>query len=1505
MAYQNYDLPELYRGKNLFLRDTLDGYIMQDNEWYTTIALPWIVTDQQHIKFNKFEFNRMLVGKVPHEGISRNITTSKSQFSGHTERHGVGFVMEGDLAGTPQGDVQYMRNIMGISQSCQETANHDVLYELLRCKDYKKEFNALYRLYGQSIDRVRDREVNQFACVAADPDCLDVIVEEYKKLLTGRRVAADLLILWPGAQIYMTMVSHGTRTKYWQYGPDGVANLLDGPEAMAKFRGLAVFETRGFDVEAPEPAVQLLQRDVAVGEVYPLTFGANRGRDNYSYRSAHRDVYMYDITQDAYGKVTFKRALCETNLFDGNEPHPEIERMANELNAKFANSSESFANRAARYGQGAPSLDCLDGESESTRDTFFMLAHDTERKQVFVPAYFGQFDFDAINSSDFQQMAESMLGHAFGVGGVPDSFLSVYADGMALVRDIEAEPYNDKFFEDVIAANIAYSANKNDIFVGEPDAQNIVNDWKPNKHGGLRLPAYQKDQSGAPNLPPGYANWPGLKTLADEANNANSYWQAAGKRAKLFVDVFENFTSRLEERAQSALLLGLKAKPDWFHKESSALSLFTSGAHTERDPIWLGALPITSRDLGEPDDVPEAAATTTVAQWAPAVRTWVDKLEKSEVVPATVAVFTGSLPAGLYWAYFLADTDAGEKVSKTLVKFLEKVATSTARGPTAVAQREKVRSDVIDTIQGYMAHASKDAMSTLRSNAVAAVKTNLAIDGDAQLTLEAAKEKVKALGVSLSDGKGANTAAVRAYKKLSDDERTKRDEANAAAAKRLNSKTALTNISVPSAPPVPVLPTSANYEKAVKALPLDETSRAVDRMQAMLRAHATVPGFKWQAPRAWLSALRQHGVSGAELSDVEKAINVYTTAIATLEAKMVETGIATASAKSASSFLGAGASVNAGAGAKQALNYFRSPLTMTLELFKTISSEKNPLIRPSEPAAAHATYFNPWANSTDAATSNEMTRRVWERHAYAEVGANGSLPAKSKPMHLASFMSQHRLAPRVLNKEAVHAFNVKTGKREAGGSLEPTTYSTDVHFSALTEEERTGLPSWDSEATKFERSVIAARAEPYGAHRDIDAELADRFRDEQARARAAALAEADRRGAEAMSSARSGVSDAQEGGFQPLRSLLGYEKAQSGAAHRFTEASATRTAAQPLFAGSTYDMPIGADADEDARYNKPKVEMPKSTRRIYDGSNVLGVNGEHDAIMRGAFASRWAKAQAIVNPAVRLAVSVALTLPNTRATWTALVDKDVHVPVNIILWRLWIENSMYTAIMMKSGYETGASFYGSSNFAIGSDVTSKMLLGNFTYYSKAMVYTEKNVIHLNNIKPSAHRGGWNLRFIKSKDEIDGNTLPENRGSLIATAMEITANRFQTPISFVRTDTYNTSRHPSMAPAAEAAANALPNKAHSSADYYAKFWGINPAPYTYMHEQNYFDLEKPPNVVAYRGKHFLYNRQSKMYNRFVAGNGHLSGARTGPGARAVWNNQMKKFPEQRDQEQILT
>jgi hypothetical protein len=66
---------------------------------------------------------------------------------------------------------------------------------------------------------------------------------------------------------------------------------------------------------------------------------------------------------------------------------------------------------------------------------------------------------------------------------------------------------------------------------------------------------------------------------------------------------------------------------------------------------------------------------------------------------------------------------------------------------------------------------------------------------------------------------------------------------------------------------------------------------------------------------------------------------------------------------------------------------------------------------------------------------------------------------------------------------------------------------------------------------------------------------------------------------------------------------------------------------------------------------------------------------------------------------------------------------------------------MCTAIMMKGGSDTGATYQGHSDFQLGDDVQSKIHYGNYTYYSKAIVTNHKNIIIARNVMANGYVGG--------------------------------------------------------------------------------------------------------------------------------------------------------------------
>ena len=54
--YETYTLPDAYVGKNIYIRDTIEGFIEGSNNFYTTTLLPITITEQIHLQWNEWHF---------------------------------------------------------------------------------------------------------------------------------------------------------------------------------------------------------------------------------------------------------------------------------------------------------------------------------------------------------------------------------------------------------------------------------------------------------------------------------------------------------------------------------------------------------------------------------------------------------------------------------------------------------------------------------------------------------------------------------------------------------------------------------------------------------------------------------------------------------------------------------------------------------------------------------------------------------------------------------------------------------------------------------------------------------------------------------------------------------------------------------------------------------------------------------------------------------------------------------------------------------------------------------------------------------------------------------------------------------------------------------------------------------------------------------------------------------------------------------------------------------
>lgn len=310
-GYTNYDLPEAYRGRNMYLRDTIDGFIMDDNTWYTSACLPYVKTDEHHFVWNEWHFDTHLVGRVPEEGISRLIRSSKRSFKESTVRRGIAFQLEHGFMNTPDGRDQYVMNLRQIQQSVQETANHDVIAALLTCRRYDREWEKKHGVYSKDFAQLMKREVNQWAIAQKNPNGLDYMHEEFKGRLNRWKVTPNMWIFPPKLCLYLSMVPP-EKTKFMEVGPEGPAKFNAGAQALTSFRGVHVYETREFDVYEGDLPIDLLRRKRQIGEYNVMTDPYRHATDGdvvKDYKSEHRDVVVYDEDHDRWARVSFSDAL--------------------------------------------------------------------------------------------------------------------------------------------------------------------------------------------------------------------------------------------------------------------------------------------------------------------------------------------------------------------------------------------------------------------------------------------------------------------------------------------------------------------------------------------------------------------------------------------------------------------------------------------------------------------------------------------------------------------------------------------------------------------------------------------------------------------------------------------------------------------------------------------------------------------------------------------------------------------------------------------------------------------------------------------------------------------------------------------------------------------------------------------------------------------------------------------------------------------------------------------
>lgn len=1013
----HHDLYKIYEGQNLYLADTITGLVLADNSWETSV-FPWVETDQMHVSFSRFEFKNTLATPVPYEGIPRLITSSSSTFADSVHRLGIAFIMEADALSTPEGQNLYNNNLVQITMASTNAIKYAVIVKLLVCKDYERERQDLHRNNGKTTERIEQLECEYFGVLSVNREGFPRMIEDYITTMKSHNVVPDTLIMFPRFQQFNELVNMGTYTEYLQTGPDGIAFLREGPVASGMYRGkLVVYETQEFSAYTNGLRFQPLLRRVTFGEFYPMTFGQWRGTVlPPSFSNDWRTLRIYDIRSNSWAKVDFLSAFKRAYLFgnsqrDPNGLHPNVDKLATVYNEQF---KDDFSAEGERYAaENLYKLDNLDGDSNPARRYFFMLAFDADKHTVSKVKRFEQFDIDVINTSDFEQSAQTLIYRAFPSEDDRANMRARLNNLKKLVDLLEAQPYSATFAQAIATENAPESIDANGVFRGFQQTSSDVIDWVGNEFDSLDLPAAA---TGGVQIPVVGATYGSIATLAQQGKE-RGYDAAATALAVEGAETIRELVRNHNEVIPNTAALGPDNVPAWFNKKLSEEAAFGI-LFPRRPPLFLA---VASNEVGNaavtgaPPARPAKSTTSggagaggvrpaekTKIVWNPLGNTagtavlFPDVFSRVRFIDALIRATPASTLATL--AADLAGATAAPAATALDTFLFNLISTAVSKLPATATQADKdaavnaaeaARTSIVDALMAMLKKATKaeqmpDVVKQLKDVVAKMPQT------PADATVEKAADQVAAINAAARDAaKNANAYIASLTQQQAAD--------NAAYGTVLKSFEVGTGVPLnrsgnpPNRSPVlpmimEALPTiqhqlsaSVGNKRGSKnilqiAADLNEKLESIGRsfyaQTKLLLTAETYANWVDEVTRKDLLSQEQRDTVAAAYSNYSKILDEIEARASTTfndfhAAKAASSSSSAVDVDADADFDDAGSKVfDAGRGKKTGAPniWIRSPLVNYPKLMQSLAQQATmPLMLPSDPRSAYRTVYAPWA----------------------------------------------------------------------------------------------------------------------------------------------------------------------------------------------------------------------------------------------------------------------------------------------------------------------------------------------------------------------------------------------------------------------------------------------------------------------------------------------------------------------------------------------------------------
>ena len=150
--------------------------------------------------------------------------------------------------------------------------------------------------------------------------CCDGLLDSRaKRFMRSAGVQPDLWILPEGVKIYLA--SRPENNQYLLLGPgagEAYKSALNGKDGdfLDKRNDCQIVESKTFEVPGVDQPVDPLSREVTVGEYNTMFDTVSSVLPGSEYRSAMRDIIVYDEAKDGFVKVSLRMALAHCCRFN-------------------------------------------------------------------------------------------------------------------------------------------------------------------------------------------------------------------------------------------------------------------------------------------------------------------------------------------------------------------------------------------------------------------------------------------------------------------------------------------------------------------------------------------------------------------------------------------------------------------------------------------------------------------------------------------------------------------------------------------------------------------------------------------------------------------------------------------------------------------------------------------------------------------------------------------------------------------------------------------------------------------------------------------------------------------------------------------------------------------------------------------------------------------------------------------------------------------------------------